>query len=147
MSARTVVRLVLCALGLLTVPLTAKAQQSAMMPRVGIFSPGSSSNVGVEEIRHGLQALGYVEGQNIALESRHAEWQSERLPALAAELVALKVDVLVTYGPPGVRAAKAATSTIPIVMARMDDAEDHGFVASLARPGGTSQGSPFRRGT
>jgi putative ABC transport system substrate-binding protein len=144
MSARTVVRLVLCVLGLLTVPLTAKAQQSARMPRVGILSPGSSADASVEELRHGLRTLGYVEGQNIALEIRYAEWHSERLPALAAELVALKVDVLVTYGPPGVRAAKDATRTIPIVMARMDDAEDHGFVASLARPGGNVTGLSFQ---
>jgi putative tryptophan/tyrosine transport system substrate-binding protein len=146
MSARIVVRLVLCVLGLLTVPLTTKAQQAVMMPRVGILSPGSSLDASVAELRHGLRALGYVEGQNIALEIRYADWQSERLPVLAAELVALKVNVLVTYGLPGVRAAKDATRTIPIVMARMDDAEDHGFVASLARPGGNVTGLSFQTG-
>jgi putative ABC transport system substrate-binding protein len=93
-----------------------------------------------------LHDLGYVEGQNIALEIRWAEGNLERLPALAAEPVHHKVDVLVVFGPPGVRAARAATSTIPIVMARMDDAEEHGFVASLARPGGNITGLSFQTG-
>jgi putative ABC transport system substrate-binding protein len=87
-----------------------------------------------------------VEGQNIALEIRSAEERCERLPALAAELVHLKVDVIVTHGIPGIQAAREATSTIPIVMARMDDAEEHGFVASLARPGGNITGLSFQTG-
>jgi putative ABC transport system substrate-binding protein len=93
-----------------------------------------------------IEALGYVEGQNLILEFRWAEGQVERLAALAAELVYLPVDVIVTSGPPGVRAAQAATRTIPIVMGRMDDADVHGFVASLAHPGGNVTELSFQTG-
>jgi putative tryptophan/tyrosine transport system substrate-binding protein len=132
--------LVMLILSLLAVSFATGAQPLAKMPRVGILAPGSPPHQGFDELRQGLHDLGYVEGQNLALESRWAEFNFERLPALAAELVHLPVDVLVTYGPQGVRAAKDATNTIPIVMARMDDAEEHGFVASLARPGGNVTG-------
>jgi putative ABC transport system substrate-binding protein len=132
--------LVMLILSLLAVPFATGAQPLAKMPRVGILALGSPPHQGFDELRQGLHDLGYVEGQNLALESRWAEFNFERLPALAAELVHLPVDVLVTYGPQGVRAAKDATNTIPIVMARMDDAEEHGFVASLARPGGNVTG-------
>jgi putative ABC transport system substrate-binding protein len=106
------------------------------MPRIGIIMLGTPPHQGFDALRHGLRELGYVAGQTIAFESRWAEFAFERLPALAAELVRLQVDVLVTHGPQGVWAAQGATRTIPIVMARVDDAEEHGFVASLARPGG-----------
>ena len=82
----------------------------------------------------GAAELGYVEGKNIVIELRYAEGKSERVPALAAELVRLKVDVIVTGGPVPTRAAKEVTSTIPIVMTQDDDPVGSGFVASLARP-------------
>jgi putative tryptophan/tyrosine transport system substrate-binding protein len=133
-------------LSLLAVPFAAEAQPLAKMPRIGILVLGTPPHQGFDELRHGLRDLGYVEGQTIVFESRWAEFKFERLPALAAELVRLPVDVLVTHGPQGVRAAKDATSTIPIVMARMDDAEEHGFVASLARPGGNVTGLSHQTG-
>lgn len=133
-------------LGLLAVLFATEAQPLARMPRIGILALGTPPHQGIDELRHGLQELGYVEGQTIAFEIRWAEFKFERLPALAAELVRLPLDVLVTHGPQGVRAAKDATSTIPIVMARMDDAEEHGFVASLARPGGNVTGLSHQTG-
>ncbi len=150
MRARTVVRIVLCTLGLLTVSLAAEAQRAAKMPQVGFLALGSPPLpplVGfVDEFRQGLRELGYVEGQNIAVDLRWAAFKFERLPELVAELVRLDVDVIVTHGSPGVRAAMAATHTIPIVMARIDDAEEHGFVASLARPGGNVTGLSIQTG-
>jgi putative ABC transport system substrate-binding protein len=133
-------------LSLLAVPFATEAQPLAQMPRIGILALGTPPHQGVDTLRHGLHELGYVEGQTIAFESRWAEFAFERLPALAAELVRLPVDVLVTHGAQGVRAAKDATSTIPIVMARMDDAEEHGVVASLARPGGNVTGLSHQTG-
>ena len=137
---------ILLIVGIFGVPRAVEAQPLAKMSRVGILALGAPPHQGVDELRHGLHDLGYVEGQNLALEIRWAEFNFERLPALAAELVRLQVDVLVTHGPQGVRAAKDATSTIPIVMARMDDAEDHGFVASLAWPGGNVTGLSHQTG-
>jgi putative ABC transport system substrate-binding protein len=133
-------------LSLLAVPFVAEAQPLAKIPHVGILALGSPPHRGVDELRQGLRDLGYVEGQTIAFELRWAEFRFERLPALATELVRLPVDLLVTHGPQGVRAAKDATSTIPIVMARMDDAEEHGFVASLAQPGGNVTGLSHQSG-
>jgi putative ABC transport system substrate-binding protein len=125
-------------------PLTARAQQ-ANVPRVGVLRPiGAAPHQSVEELRQGLRELGYIDGQNIALEVRYAEGRFDRLPSLAAELVRLKFDVIVTYGPHGTRAASNATTTIPIVMGRMDDADGHGFVANLARPGGNITGLSFQ---
>jgi putative tryptophan/tyrosine transport system substrate-binding protein len=94
----------------------------------------------LEAFRQGLRELGYVEGKNVVVEYRSAEEKTERLPALAAELVRLRVDVIVTAGPTVTRAAKEATSTIPIVMAFDSDPVGSGFVASLARPGGNVTG-------
>ena len=94
----------------------------------------------IEAFRQGLRELGYVEGKNIVIEYRYAEGKLDRLPALAAELVRLKVDVIVTGGPTATRAAKEATTTIPIVMAQDNDPVGNGFVASLARPGGNITG-------
>ncbi len=100
----------------------------------------------IEAFRHGLRELGYVEGKNIVIERRHAEGKFDQLPALAAELVSLKVDVIVTSGPTATRPAKEATSTIPIVMTFDDDPVGSGFVATLARPGGNITGCrPFLR--
>jgi putative ABC transport system substrate-binding protein len=94
----------------------------------------------LEAFRQGLRELGYVEGQNLVMESRYAEGSAERLPDLAAELVQLKVDVIVAGGGAGIRAAQRATQTIPIVMAVTGDAVREGFVASLAHPGGNITG-------
>ena len=94
----------------------------------------------LESFRQGLRDLGYVEGQNIIVEYRFAEWQDERLPALAAELVQLPVEVLVTRAAPATRVARPATSTIPIVFMIVNDPVGQGFVASLAQRGGNVTG-------
>ncbi len=122
------------------------AQPSVKMPRVGLLRIDSPPRKTVDEFRQGLRELGYLEGQNLALEIRWAESKVERLAELAAELIRLNVDVIVTHGSLGVRAAKAATNTIPIVMGRIDDADVHGFVATLARPGGNVTGLSFQTG-
>jgi len=131
----------LSALILATIHL-AEAQQPTKVPRIGFFSSISPSIFSdrVEAFRQGLRELGYVEGKNIVIEWRSAEGKADRLPALAAELVRLKVDVIVSPGPGPTRAAKQATNTIPIVMAFDDDPVGSGFAASLARPGGNITG-------
>jgi putative ABC transport system substrate-binding protein len=127
---------------LLALCLPAEAQQPAKVPRIGWLGAGSPSNqlARTEAFRQGLRALGYVEGKNIVIEYRHAEGKFDRLPALVAELLRLKVDVIVTGGGPATRAAKEATSMIPIVMANDPDPVADGVVASLARPGGNITG-------
>ena len=121
---------------------SAEAQQPTKVPRIGFLIPVSASTLSarVEAFRQGLRELGYVEGKNIVIEWRSAEGKADRLPTLAAELVRLKVDVIVTVGPPATRPAKQATVTIPIVMGHDDDPVGSGFVASLARPGGNITG-------
>jgi ABC-type uncharacterized transport system substrate-binding protein len=123
-------------------PLTARAQQSVRIPRIGVLMPASVSTTvaWIEALRSGLHELGYEEGKNIIFEFRWAEGKGDRLPGLVAELIRLNVDVLVTFGTPGARAAKEATTTIPIVMAASGDAVATGFIASLARPGGNITG-------
>ena len=118
------------------------AQQPTKVPRIGCLSgPSLSSQLPrTEGFRQGLRELGYVDGKNIVIEWRYAEGKLDRLPALAAELVRLKVDVIVTAGGSATRAAKEATSTIPIVMATIPILLATGFVASLARPGGNITG-------
>ena len=120
----------------------AEAQQSTKIPRIGyLMATSPSANVGrIAAFRQGLRELGYVEGKNIVIEWRYAEGKFDRLPALAAELVRLKVDVIVTSGPQATRVAKEATVTIPIVMGFDNDPVGSGFVASLARPGGNITG-------
>jgi putative ABC transport system substrate-binding protein len=121
----------------------AAAQQPAKVARIGyLSSAGSLSAISArtEAFRQGLRELGYVEGKNIVIEWRSSEGKADRLAALAAELVRLKVDVVVTAGPSPTRAAKEATSTIPIVMTNEGDPVGTGFVASLARPGGNITG-------
>jgi ABC-type uncharacterized transport system substrate-binding protein len=127
---------------LLAVAVVADAQQAAKTPRIGYLGGPSLSSMSArtEAFRQGLRELGYVEGKNIVMEYRYAEGKLDRLPALAAELVRLKVDVIVTGGPTPTRAAKEATSTIPIVMAQSTDPVGSGFVARLARPGGNITG-------
>jgi putative ABC transport system substrate-binding protein len=131
----------LCAL-VYALCLSAEAQQPKKVPQVGILMPVSSTVAApnIEAFRQGLRERGYVEGQNIALESRFADGKVEPLPTLAAELVRLNVDVIVTWGTPAIQAAKKATSTIPIVMAAATDPVETGLIASLARPGGNVTG-------
>jgi putative ABC transport system substrate-binding protein len=119
-----------------------EAQQPTKIPRIGYLSATSpSANAArYEAFRQGLRELGYVEGKNIVIEWRFAEGKLDRLPALAAELVRLKVDVIVSSGPAVTRPVKEATSTIPIVMTFDNDPVGNGFVASLARPGGNITG-------
>ena len=124
-------------LSLLVAPLTVTAQPRRTVPRVGILTPAAEASTPLwEAFRQGLRDLGYVEGTNIVLEYRFAAGQNERLPALAAELVHLQVDLMVTNNPAGAQAAKDATETIPIVTAT----GGHHVVASLARPGGNITG-------
>ena len=128
---------------LLAAPLVAEAQQAGKVWRIGFLGP-SPSGIGahlVQAFRQGLGELGYVEGRNIAIEYRPTEpGDYERFRLLAAELVALKVDVLVTSITPAALAAKKATTTIPIVMVNVDDPVESGLVASLSRPGGNVTG-------
>jgi putative ABC transport system substrate-binding protein len=114
-----------------------QAQQPNKIPRIGYLTANSPSAVStrIEAFRQGLHELGYVEGKYILIEWRYADGKPDRLPALAAELVHLKVDIIVSASPPATRAAKGATSTIPIVMTQDSDPVANGFVASLARPG------------
>jgi putative tryptophan/tyrosine transport system substrate-binding protein len=124
---------------LLALAAIAEAQQPKKVPRIGFLS-GTSSNPRREAFSQGLRELGYVEGKNVLIEWRYAEEKFNRLPELAAELVRLKVDVIVTGGPNSTRPAKKATATIPIVMAFDSDPVGSGFVASLAHPGGNITG-------
>jgi|SRR5215510_1339897 len=127
---------------LLGVGVLAEAQQPKKVPQIGYLSVSSPSAMSTrtEAFRQGLRELGYVEGKNIVIEWRSAEGKRDRVPSLAAELVRLKVDIIVTAGPPATRSAKEATVTIPIVFAQDGDPVASGFVASLARPGGNITG-------
>jgi putative ABC transport system substrate-binding protein len=120
----------------------AGAQQPGKVSRIGYIATVSASSIRdrYEAFRQGLRDLSYAEGKNIIIESRFADGKPDRLPDLAAELVRLKVEVIVTSGPPSTRAAKRASSAIPIVMAEDPDPVATGLVASLARPGGNITG-------
>jgi len=122
---------------LLALCLSAEAQQPAKFPRIGFLGVNSPSAISarIDAFRQGLRALGYEEGKNILIEYRWAQGNFNRLPDLAGELVLLNVDVIVTVGPADTRAAKKATSNIPIVMGYDNDPVGSGFVATLARPG------------
>ena len=124
--------------GALVAPLAAGAQPAGKVWRVGIL--GNENSAPWEAFRRGLRDLGYVGGRNLTMESRWSEGRTERLPALAIELVQLRVDVIVASGTQAVRAAKQATSTIPIVMAVSAHPDKIGLVESLARPGGNVTG-------
>ena len=134
--------LFLVAAVLLALAVTVEAQQPRKVSRIGWLGGASASAVALrlDAFRQGLRELGYVEGKNIVIELRSAEGKIDQLPVLAAELVRLKVDVIVTGGPLPTRSAKEATSTIPIVMAFDTDPVGNRFVASLARPGGNITG-------
>jgi len=126
---------------LLALGFPAQAQQPTKILRIGYLTATRSTNLNRRDaFRQGLRELGYVEGKTIVIEYRYAEGKLDRLPALAAELVRLKVEIIVSTGPAPTRAAKEATSTIPIVMTQDTDPVGNGFVASLARPGGNITG-------
>jgi putative ABC transport system substrate-binding protein len=128
--------------GLLAAPRAAEAQQAAKVPRIGFLGNSTAAleaNL-VGPFREGLRELGYVEGRNILIEYRWAEGKYERFPALIAELIALKVDVIVTAGTPASLAVRKATTSVPLVMVAVGDPIGVGLVASLARPGGNSTG-------
>ena len=133
-------RAFLGALGLLAAPGIGAAQPAGRVYRVGYLANDSTASRFVEAFREGLRELGWVEGRNIAIEYRFAEGQYDRLPALAAELVRLNVDVIAAGPTPPALAAKRATRTIPIVMLGAAEPVELGLVASLARPGGNVTG-------
>jgi ABC-type uncharacterized transport system substrate-binding protein len=125
-------------MSMLVAPLAAETQPRVKVPRIGYI--GDTPGPHVEALRQGLHDLGYREGQHLVIEYRWAEGKAERLPALAAELVQLPVDLLIAQGGQASRAAKQATSTLPIVMAPVGNPESLGLVTSLARPGGNMTG-------
>jgi putative ABC transport system substrate-binding protein len=138
---KKIIFLALCSL--LLAPCSAvDAQQPGKVPRIGFLDPSTASGSAVllEAFRQELSKLGWIEGKNIAFEQRFAEQKSERLSELAADLVRLRVDLIVVAGTPSALAAKKATTTIPIVMASGGDPVGAGLVASLARPGGNVTG-------
>jgi putative ABC transport system substrate-binding protein len=139
--SKKITRRTFCSM-LLALPFPARAQQPTKIPRIGFLGANfpTTNPARREAFRQGLRELGYVEGKNISIEYRFAEGKPDRLPELAADLVRLKVDIIVTAGPASIRPAKEATATIPIVMAFDDDPVGNGFVASLARPGGNITG-------
>jgi putative ABC transport system substrate-binding protein len=138
---RKIICLALCAM-LFALCFSAQAQQPTKILRIGYLSSDSPSTIAVriEAFRQGLREFGYVDGKNILIEWRFAQGKADRLRGLAAELVRLNVDVIVTSGPAATRAAKEATVTIPIVTAQDNDPVGNGLVASLARPGGNITG-------
>jgi ABC transporter substrate binding protein len=135
--------IVALALSLCATPCISPAQPSGHIPRIGFLSGSALTPElarGLDAFRYALREHGWVEGHNLAIESRFAEGQFERLPTLAAELVGLHVDVIVTEGSEGVQAAQHATQTIPIVMRSVAEPVQRGLIASLARPGGNITG-------
>jgi putative tryptophan/tyrosine transport system substrate-binding protein len=127
---------------ILTTPHSAYAQQPAKVPRIGYVTPTAADPMSprIKAFQQGLRELGYIEGKNISVEYRFAEGKPERFPDLVAELVALKVDIIVVQNSALARAAKKLTTTIPIVMANGGNLFGEGLVASLARPGGNVTG-------
>jgi len=130
------------ALAALGVPLYARSQASFRVYRIGFLVPRSSANFRgrIEAFRNGMRELGYVERVNLTIDWRFADGDYDRLPALANQLIQSKIDVLVVDSTPGVKAARAATKTIPVVMISVGDPVASGFVASLSRPGGNITG-------
>jgi putative ABC transport system substrate-binding protein len=122
-------------------------QPRSNIPRIGLLAlPGSRGVEGVEEVRQGLREFGHIEGENVAFEIVFAEGRVDRLRELASELVHRKVAVIVTFGPQLTQAAREATGAIPIVMARMDDADAQGFVRNYSLPEGNITGLSFQTG-
>ena len=148
MNSKKLFYLVLAVM-LLPLSVRAQAQQPNKVPRIGYLSTGDAArdSARAQAIRLALRERGHIEGQNIAIEYRHAEGKLDRLPELAAELVRLKVDIIVvTGGDPDIRAAKNATKTIPIIMMGSGtDPVEAGFIDSLARPGGNVTGLTLLR--
>ncbi len=140
MRLRSIGLIVTLAVGFLSAPLAAEAQQPGKVYRIGILEtvPAAQNAANLDALRKGLRDLGYVEGRNLVIEYRSADGRAERFPDLASELVRLKVDLIVTRGTPAAKAAKNATGTIPVVMATMGD--PHAIVASFAHPGGNITG-------
>jgi putative tryptophan/tyrosine transport system substrate-binding protein len=141
-GARPVIA-ILVALLLLAAPFTSYGQPTAKVSRIGLLMHDGTPPNFLEEFRAGLKELGYVEGQNVALELRNAQGNSDHLIGFANELVRLRVDLIVALNTPAAIAAKNATSTIPIVIARVSDPMQSGLVKSLARPGGNVTGLSF----
>ena len=143
MKRRTIWLIAVLTFGFLVAPLAAVAQPPTKVYRIGWLHPGLSHpepHPSLEAFRQGLREFGYVEGQNLVIEYRYAEGRDDRLADLAAELVRLKVDVIVAGGTAAIRATQQATRTISTVMAGTPDPVGQGFVASLARPGGNTTG-------
>ena len=149
-NPREIVLRVILAFGLLAAPLAAEAQAPTKVYRIGGLgnSPPTSPQAGPlwEALAEGLRERGYMEGENLVIERRWAEGRIERFPSLAAELVSLRVDLILAVGTSGALAAKQATSAVPIVMAYVTDPVEAGIVASLARPGGNVTGLAFVAG-
>ena len=130
-------------------PFAARAQQpigrTGKTPRVGVLMPGPAAHSAalIDPFYRGLHELGYIEGQNLAIERRDGDWKSDRLAALAAELVGLKVDIIVAWSTPTALAAKQATNAIPVIAVAMADPVGDRLVASLGRPGGNVTGTTF----
>jgi putative ABC transport system substrate-binding protein len=140
MPLRSAGLLLLVILGVLAAPLALEAQQTGKVYRIGVLSPGASPPGPLEAFREGLRDLGYVDGRTVLIEWRFAEGKNERLATLADELVRLKVDIIFAVNTPAARAAKNATTSIPIVIARLADPVSTGLVPSIARPGGNITG-------
>jgi putative ABC transport system substrate-binding protein len=137
------------AVTVLVAPFAAEAQRAADIRRIGVFAPGSASGSDqfpqlVKALREGLRDLGWVEGRNVVIETRWGEGRLDEFPRIVSGLVALPVNVLVTWGPQGIRAAQQATATVPIVMAIVHEPVAFGFAKSLARPGGNITGLAFQ---
>jgi len=131
---------VILAVSLILAPLAAEAQAADQVRRIGYLSAPTLNPANVDDFRRGLREHGYVEGQNLIIEWRSAEGKDERLPALAAELVKLKVEVIVTQGTAAAPSAKNATALTPIVFTFVADPVGMGLIVSFARPGGTITG-------
>jgi putative ABC transport system substrate-binding protein len=137
---KTALGSILFAGAVLAIAVIVEAQQQKKIPRIGYLTLGSATTYRIDAFRQGLRQLGYAEGKDFVIEYRDADRKLDRLNEFAAELVRLKVDVIVTQGPASTRTAKAATATIPIVMTQDPDPVGNGFVASLAHPGGNITG-------
>jgi putative ABC transport system substrate-binding protein len=129
--------------GALAAPLAAEAQQQGKVWRIGLIRGSAPPPAEIEALRQGLRDLGYVERENLIIETRWADGKEERLPSLVAELIRLKVDLIVSSAPAATQAAKKATTTIPIVLVTVADPVAFGFVQSLSRPGGNLTGFAF----